>query len=164
MEFLQQKIFIPPGIDHSHTVLMDETAVYLEDPRQVTVNEKGKHHVILKSTGFASMRVTVLLSVRPNGTKLTPVIIFKKAKETGLNVEQCEGCYVFYNEKAWVNQNLIKKLIDIVFPILSDRWQEMLDMGLLQGSYSTASEGAHDSLWNFECCNPRWLDILCASR
>ena len=118
MDFLQQKILIPPGIDHSHTVLMDETAVYLEDPRRVTVNEKGKRHVILKSTGFASMRVTVLLSVRPNGTKLTPVIIFKKAKETGLNVERCEGCYVFYNEKAWVNQNLIKKWIDIVFPIL----------------------------------------------
>jgi hypothetical protein len=83
MDFLQQKILIPPGIDHSHTVLMDETAVYLEDPRQVTVDEKGKRHVILKSTGFASMRVTALLSVRPNGTKLTPVIIFKKAKETG---------------------------------------------------------------------------------
>jgi hypothetical protein len=66
---------------------MDETAVYLEDPRQVTINEMGKRHVILKSTGFASMRVTVLLSVRPNGTKLTLVIIFKKAKETGLNVE-----------------------------------------------------------------------------
>jgi hypothetical protein len=118
MDFLQQKILTPPGIYHSHTVLMDETAVYLEDPRQVSVNEKGRRHVILKSTGFASMRVTVLLSVRPNGTKLTPVIIFKKAKETGLNAERCEGCYVFYNEKAWVNQNLIKKWIDIVFPII----------------------------------------------
>jgi hypothetical protein len=84
MDFLQQKILIPPGVDHSHTVLMDETAVYLEDPRQVSVNKKGMRHVILKSTGFASMRVMVLLSVRLNGTKLSPIIIFKKAKEMGL--------------------------------------------------------------------------------
>jgi len=33
------------------------------------------------------MRVTVLLSVRPNLTKLTRVVIFKKAKETGLGME-----------------------------------------------------------------------------
>jgi hypothetical protein len=32
-------------------------------------------------------KVTVLFSVRPNGTKLTSVVIFKKAKETELNVE-----------------------------------------------------------------------------
>ena len=40
MSFLQEKISTPPGINHSHTVLMDETAVYLEDPRQVTINER----------------------------------------------------------------------------------------------------------------------------
>jgi hypothetical protein len=87
MSFLQEKISTPPGIDHSHTVLMDEIAVCLEDPRQVTINEKGKNHVIMKSTGFASMKVTILLSARLNGTKLTPVVIFKKAKEMELNVE-----------------------------------------------------------------------------
>jgi hypothetical protein len=46
-----------------NTILMDETAVYLEDPRRITVNEKGKRHVSLRSNGFASMRITALLSV-----------------------------------------------------------------------------------------------------
>jgi hypothetical protein len=26
--------------------MMDETSVYLEDPRRITVNEKGKTHVL----------------------------------------------------------------------------------------------------------------------
>ncbi len=56
--------------------------------------------------------------MRLNGTKLTPVVIFKKAKETGLNIEQCEECYVFYNGKAWVSQSLINQWIDLVYPII----------------------------------------------
>lgn len=79
-------------------------------------------HVIFKSTGFAVMRVSVTLSVRPNDTKLTPFVLLK---ETMFNLERCEGCNVFYNEKACVNQNLSKKWIDLVFPI------EMHNMGFL---------------------------------
>jgi len=56
--------------------LTDETAMYLEDPRQITVNKKVLTvvvlNVVLKSTDFASMRVTVLSSVRSNNTKLIP--------------------------------------------------------------------------------------------
>lgn len=69
------------GIRLNHTILMDETAVYLEDPRRITINEAGKRHVSLRSTGFASMRITVLLSVAASGRKLAPVIIFKRPRE-----------------------------------------------------------------------------------
>ncbi len=51
------------GTSLNHTILMDETAVYLEDPRRITINEAGKRHELLHSTGFTSMRITVLLSV-----------------------------------------------------------------------------------------------------
>ena len=50
--------------------------MYLEDLRQITVNKKILTvvvlNVVLKSTDFASMRVTVLSSVRSNNTKLIP--------------------------------------------------------------------------------------------
>ena len=50
--------------------------MYLEDLRQITVNKKVLTvvvlNVVLKSTDFASMRVTVLSSVRSNNTKLIP--------------------------------------------------------------------------------------------
>jgi hypothetical protein len=71
---------------------MDETAVYLEDPRQVTINESGKRHVILKSTGFASMRVTVFLSITATGRKFPPVLVYKHSNRT--DSEKINGCIV----------------------------------------------------------------------
>jgi hypothetical protein len=71
-----------------NTILMDDTAVYLEDPRRITVNQKGKRYVSLRSTGFASMRITVLLSVTASGKKLPPVLIAKKSGESGTKFEK----------------------------------------------------------------------------
>jgi hypothetical protein len=35
-----------------NTILMDETAVYLEDPRRTTIDPIGSKHGLLKTTGF----------------------------------------------------------------------------------------------------------------
>ena len=59
----------------SNTILMDETAVYLEDPRRTTIDTMGSRHVLLKSTGFASMRLTVVLAVKADGIRVTPLVI-----------------------------------------------------------------------------------------
>ena len=64
MEYLQG--IIQRGLIPQNTVLMDETAIYLEDPRRITINASGKRHVVLKSTGFASMRITIILAVGRN--------------------------------------------------------------------------------------------------
>ena len=68
-----------PSLAFNQTILMDETAVYLEDPCQATINVSGKRHVMLKSTGFASMQVTMILAVSGTGRKLPPMIMYKKA-------------------------------------------------------------------------------------
>ncbi|KAG3104508.1 hypothetical protein PI125_g13584 [Phytophthora idaei] len=60
-------------ISEDHTVLMDETAIYFEDPRRQTVDQVGARHVVLKSRGFASMRVTGVLAVTAAGRKLSPL-------------------------------------------------------------------------------------------
>lgn len=114
MTYLQSKI---PDINRQKCILMDETAVYFEDPRRVTINESGKRHVILHSTGFASMRITAILSTTATGVKLPPVIIWKSSKPNDV-AEHVHGCLVVQNEKAWVNQILIKNWIDLVFPIV----------------------------------------------
>ncbi|KAG2913781.1 hypothetical protein PC116_g16585 [Phytophthora cactorum] len=58
MPFLRD---LQPTIDREQTVLMDETAVYFEDARQTTLDFNGARHVVVRSTGFASMRITVVL-------------------------------------------------------------------------------------------------------
>ena len=57
MKFLREHVV---DRDPSKVVLMDETAVYFEDPRRNTIDVTGARHIILKSTGYASIRVTAI--------------------------------------------------------------------------------------------------------
>ena len=42
---------------------MDETTVYIEDNITQAVDVVGRTHVIVKSTGFSSMRITAVFGV-----------------------------------------------------------------------------------------------------
>ena len=64
-------------INLAKTLLMDETSVYFEDNRAQTVDFQGRRHVVIRSTGLSSMRVTVAISVWANGKKTTRLIIHK---------------------------------------------------------------------------------------
>ena len=74
MDYLHQET---QGIDPVNIVLADETCNYMEDPGRRTLESIGAKHVALKSTGFASERVTALVGTKPNGDKCLPLIIFK---------------------------------------------------------------------------------------
>ena len=71
-------------------------AVYLEDPRRT--------NIIPKTTGFASMRITVFLSVLANGEKVTPLVILKGIDR---EIEKKYGLWLVYQTKARVNQGLL---------------------------------------------------------
>ncbi len=43
------------------------------------------------------------------------MIICKKLGESGTCFERDGGCYVYYNENVWVNQDLIEAWIVVVF-------------------------------------------------
>jgi hypothetical protein len=89
------------------TVLMDETAAYFEDARTQTVDQSGARHVIIRSTGFASMRITVILAVTATGIKLPPVLIWKGKNSPSF--EKNQGVFVTYQPMAWVDSNLLKR-------------------------------------------------------
>ncbi|KAE8887784.1 hypothetical protein PF003_g27999 [Phytophthora fragariae] len=74
MVFLQAQL---PPIDLEQTVLMDKTAVYFEDPRQTTVGFIGAQHVVVRSTGFSSIRIMVVLAVSATGRKFPPLLVWK---------------------------------------------------------------------------------------
>ncbi|KAG2788569.1 hypothetical protein PC129_g21287 [Phytophthora cactorum] len=89
-----------PHMNLSRTVLMDETALYFEDPKRQTVDVNGARHVELKSTGFASMRVTVVLAASAIGKKLTPLVIWKGATKER-KMAKVVPVWVMHQEKAW---------------------------------------------------------------
>ena len=96
---------------------MDEAAVYFEDARTESVDIRGRKHVVIKSTGLASMRITALVSVWANGAKAPPLIIHKG--KDGQVIERASGPLLFKRqEKAWVNERLIIKWIDSMFPVV----------------------------------------------
>eukprot|EP00644_Phytophthora_capsici_P006784 jgi/Phyca11/5825/fgenesh1_pm.PHYCAscaffold_8_\ len=109
MEFLEVR---KDRLNMDHTVLTDETAVYFEDPRRQTVDVTGARHVVLKSTGFASMRITAVLAVTASGRKLPPLIVWKGANPDG-SVERIGYTYVAYQKRAWVDSQLLIKWLDL---------------------------------------------------
>ncbi|KAE9052173.1 hypothetical protein PR001_g757 [Phytophthora rubi] len=111
MKFLEDH---KPQMNHERTILMDETAVYFEDARPYTVDEIGARHVVVRSTGFASMRITVMLAVTASGKKLPPCIIWKR--KTRGSIERLGGCNVAYQPRAWVDQDLLLNWLDWYYP------------------------------------------------
>ncbi|GMF89139.1 unnamed protein product [Phytophthora fragariaefolia] len=91
MEYLSPRL---DALSLDHTVHMDETAVYFEDPRRKTIDATCAHHCVVKSTGFASMRVTAVLAVSASGRKLPPLVVWKGALQEG--VVACVGVAGLY--------------------------------------------------------------------
>ena len=74
MIFLQETL---ESVSRNRTLLMDETAIYFEDCRTQTIDFQGRRHVILKSTGFSSMRITACVGVWATGERAAPLLIHK---------------------------------------------------------------------------------------
>ncbi|GMF37949.1 unnamed protein product [Phytophthora fragariaefolia] len=116
MKFLRRTL---PAMDLNHTILIDETAVYFEDARNHTVDITGSRHIVVRFTGFSSMRITAVLAVSATGSKLSPLLIWKgKASPTFAKIG---GVYVAYQPRAWVESTLLKRRIDLAFPLVDMR-------------------------------------------
>ena len=92
---------------------MDETAISYENIYTTTVTKIGNTTVNVKNFNRDKMRITVLLSILADGTKLPPLIIFRgetnKTKEKKLqnNKYVINGkCYVKCQRNAWADNNI----------------------------------------------------------
>ena len=92
---------------------MDEIPVYMEDARTQTVDIRGCKHVVIKTTGFASMRLTVVASVWADGIKLAPLVIHKGPSA---GITRSHGVYSACQPRSWVDTQLLIKWIDHAFP------------------------------------------------
>ncbi|ETP31798.1 hypothetical protein F442_19367, partial [Phytophthora nicotianae P10297] len=90
MQFLEEH---KPKMNRERIILIDETVVYCEDARAYTVDDVGARHVVVRSTGFASLRITVM-AVTATGKKLPPCLIWKRKNRS--SNERLGGCYIGY--------------------------------------------------------------------
>jgi len=81
---------------------MDEMAVYFEDAITQTVDTIGRQHVVMKSNGFASVRITVVASVW--GYEKAPPMVIHNAWNTIQEVKWFSGPILAVSQsKGWVD-------------------------------------------------------------
>jgi len=55
-----------------------EMAIYPAMPPNYMLEKKGVKEVLLKTTGWEKLRLTVMLAATPDGRKLPPLLILKR--------------------------------------------------------------------------------------
>ena len=68
-----------------------------------TVNKIGKKTVLVKTTGHKKAKYTVALGCMADGTKLKPMVIFKR--KTMPKEKFPKGVLVHVHPKAWMDEN-----------------------------------------------------------
>ena len=79
---------------------MDETPLTFDLPSNRTVHPSGDRTVLARTTGYKGNHFTVVLTCMADGTKLKPMVIFKR-KTTPK--EGCQGIVVHIHPKGWMD-------------------------------------------------------------
>ena len=81
---------------------MDETPMTFDIPSNKTVNTVGEKSVMIKTTGHERTHFTAVLSCLADGTKLRPVVIFKR-KTLPKTAKFPSGIIVKAHPKGWMD-------------------------------------------------------------
>ncbi|KAG8229125.1 hypothetical protein J437_LFUL009714 [Ladona fulva] len=94
------------GVDFQHFGNMDEVPVSFNMPASRTVNLKGAKEVSVTTTGHERSNFTVVLCVTAYGSKLPPMVIFKR--KTIPKGCESKDVIVTANQKGWRNSEVMK--------------------------------------------------------
>lgn len=98
----------------SNIVAMDETPVWMDMVATSTVAKTGAKDIPLKTTGHEKTRVSVCLTMKADGTKMKPFIVFIGAKREAkaLDEEFKRHCRVASTANGWMNEELTLRYIE----------------------------------------------------
>ena len=82
---------------------MDETPMSFDLPGNRTVDVKGKKTVMIRTTGHERTHFTVVLACMADGTKLKPMVIFKR-KTIPKGEKIPSGVLVDCHPKGWMDE------------------------------------------------------------
>ena len=90
---------------------MDDTPVWSDMVSDTTVDKTGARTVTRKSTGHEKCRLSVYLTVKADGMKLKPFIVFKNIKRgtNTINGEFKTRCMIVTSSNGWMNNDLTIK-------------------------------------------------------
>lgn len=92
--------------EYSQIINMDEVPVNFYVPGNKTVDIKGRKSITIKTTGNEKNRFTVVLTCCADGSKLPPMIIFKRKKIPKNEIP--EGIIVHVQGSGWMDEQGMK--------------------------------------------------------
>ena len=106
-----QRYVIKKRVEHQYALAnignMDEMPMNFDMPPNRTVNSKGSKTVLIKT------RFTVVLACMADGTKLKPMVVFKRKTMPKLKLPS--GVIVHVDPKGWMDENGVKLWTDKVW-------------------------------------------------
>lgn len=98
----------------AHIGNADETPVYFDMPDNATIEKVGAKEVKLLSTGYEKQRITVMLAVTADGSKLPPYLILRR-KTLPKKEKFPRDVVVRVHPKGWMTSELMIDWIDMVW-------------------------------------------------
>ena len=92
---------------------MDETPLTFDMPPNRTINSSGEKMIKIRTTGNEKNHITVLLTCAGDGSKLRPMVIFKR--KTIPKVANKHGVVIAAQEKGWMDGEGMKTWIEKVW-------------------------------------------------
>ena len=92
---------------------MDESPIQFDMPSNRTVSKTGKKTVKIRTTGNEKNGLTVVLTCTGDGSKLKPLVIFKR--KTMPKIGNKHGIVVAMQEKGWMDENIMKIWIEKIW-------------------------------------------------
>ena len=112
-----QKFVIDERKDHLYSLVnignMDETPMCFDMPTSRTVHTKGEHTVSVKTTSHEKDHFTVTLACMADGTKLKPMLVFKRL--TMPKDKFPPGVIIKVHPKGWMDEKLINEWVEEVW-------------------------------------------------
>nr|KAF6374384.1 hypothetical protein mPipKuh1_009603 [Pipistrellus kuhlii] len=99
-------------------IAMDETAVFMGQSSQTTIEQQGASLGYIPSTAYA--HVSCILAIRLDATKIPPLIISKGKKE---NIECVLSVFILETKKAWATHAVIRKRVNLML-LLVMQWSQ----------------------------------------
>ena len=90
-----------------------ETPICFDMPSNQTLHKKGDKTVLIKTTGHEKTHFTVVLSCTADGSKLPPMIIFKRKKPPKDKFPS--GVIIHQHPKGWMDKAGVIKWINMVW-------------------------------------------------
>ena len=112
-----QRYVIKKRVEHQYALAnignMEETPMNFDMPPNRTVNSKGSKTVLIKTTAHEKTRFTVVLACMADGTKLKPMVVFKR--KTMPKLKFPANVIVHVHPKGWMDEDGVKLWIDKVW-------------------------------------------------